>query len=260
MDLKNLLYEKKGNVAVITFNRPDKLNALSSELLRELIGLFHEMETDDEVRCVIITGNGRAFSAGGDISEEKKKDTLQGYDFVELFTRMGEAIERFKAPVIAALNGYCLGGGLEVAMCCDIRVAADNARLGSPELGLGLLPGAGGTTRLPRIIGMSRARLWIYTCEKYSAEQCYDLGVVDRIFPADTLMDEAMALAEKIAGQAPLAVKYAKILTYDGLQTDLQRAIRMEGAMAAHLFSTADKNEACSAFLEKREHKPFVGR
>lgn len=229
-------------------------------MLEEIIDVFHEMEGDKSVRCVIITGEGRAFSAGGDIAEEKKKDTLEGYEFVEAFTRMGEAIERFKAPVIAALNGYCLGGGLEVALCCDIRVAADNAKLGSPELSLGLLPGAGGTTRLPRIIGMSRARLWIYTCEKYTAQQSYELGVVDRIFPAESLMDHTLALAQKIAGQAPLAVKYAKILTYDGLQTDLQRAIRMEGAMAAHLFSTEDKNEACSAFLEKREHRPFEGR
>ena len=261
MDYKNIIVEKKGYVGIIKFNRPEVLNALNGAILDELVALLGEWEKED-IRAVVLAGDTckKAFSAGGDISEESKKGAIEGYEFIQAFTRATDAIEHFKAPVIAAIHGYCLGGGVEIALACDVRIASDTAKLGSPELGLGLLPGAGGTQRLTRVMGLSRARMWIYSCDKYKADRCLELGVVDMVVPADQLMDEAIALAEKYAAQAPMAIKYAKILTYEGMQTDLQRALRMEAGMAAHLFDTEDKKEACLAFLEKRERKPFVGK
>lgn len=261
MNLEKTLYEKRGRVGIVKLNRPSVLNAIDDQLLAELAEIFIEMGRDPDIRCVILTGEGRkAFSAGGDIAAELSKNVLQGYDFVLGFTRLSNLIEGFKAPVIAAINGYCLGGGVEIAITCDIRMAADNAKLGSPEVELGLIPGAGGTQRLARLMGESRAKLWMLSADKYTAQQCLDLGVVDIVVPADRLMEEAMTLAEKLAAKAPLAVQYIKSLVHEGLQTDLQRALKMEGGMAAHLFSTQDKKEACTAFLEKRPHKEFVGK
>ena len=261
MELKETLYEKKGYVGIIHFNRPQVLNAISNTVLNELAAIFAEMDQDPDVRCVILTGAGpKAFSAGGDISEESKKGVLEGYAFIKAFTRVADLIESFRAPVIAAINGYCLGGGVELALACDIRMAADNAKLGSPEVSLGLSPGAGGTQRLPRVIGASQAKLWMFTGDRYTADKALALGAVDLVVPADKLMDEALALAEKLAAKAPLSLKYIKMMVQVGLQTDIATAQHMEAGLAAHLFSTEDKKEACLAFLEKREHKPFEGR
>ena len=249
MKLEKTLYEKRGRVGIVKLNRPKVLNAIDDQVLAELAEIFIEMDGDPDIRCVILTGAGeKAFSAGGDIAAELSKD------------RLSNLIEGFRAPVIAAINGYCLGGGVEIAITCDIRMAADNAKLGSPEVDLGLIPGAGGTQRLARLMGESRAKLWMLSADKYTARQCLDLGVVDIVVPEDRLMEEAMALAEKLAAKAPLAVQYIKSLVHEGLQTDLQRALKMEGGMAAHLFSTQDKKEACTAFLEKRPHGEFLGK
>lgn len=261
MEYNNILFEKQGYVGIIRLNRPKVLNALDGAILEELASIFSEWEKDDDIRAVVLAGDPcpKAFSAGGDISEESKKGAIEGYEFIQKFNKVTEAIEHFKAPVIAAIHGYCLGGGVEIALACDVRIAADTAKLGSPELSLGLLPGAGGTQRLTRVMGLSKARMWIYSCDKYTAQQCAELGVVDIVVPAEQLMKEAMALANKYAAQAPMAIRYAKVLTYEGMQTDLQRALKMEASMAAHLFDTKDKKEACMAFLEKRERKPYVG-
>lgn len=261
LNLTKTLYEKHGRIGLIKFNRPEVLNAIDDDVLAELAEIFTKMDTDPDIRCVIITGVGpKAFSAGGDIAQEAEKGCLEGYHFIKGFTRVSELIEHFKAPVIAAINGYCLGGGVEIALACDIRMAADNAKLGSPEVELGLLPGAGGTQRLPRTIGMSQAKLWMFTGDKYTAQRCLELGAVDLVVPAGKLMEEAMALAEKLAAKAPLSVRYIKTLVHEGMQTDLQRAQQMEASMAAHLFTTQDKAEACNAFLEKRPRKEFLGR
>lgn len=261
MELTKTLYEKQGQVGVIKFNRPEVLNAIDDGVLEELAAIFTEMDVDPDIRCVVITGEGpKAFSAGGDIAEESKKGCLEGYHFIRGFTKVSELMEGFKAPIIAAINGYCLGGGVEIALACDIRMAADNAKLGSPEVSLGLLPGAGGTQRLPRTIGMSQAKLWMFTGDKYTAQRCLELGAVDLVVPADRLMEEAMALAEKLASRAPLSIRYIKTLVQQGMQTDLQRAQQMEAAMAAHLFTTQDKKEACDAFLEKRPRRDFIGK
>ena len=261
MNLTKTLLEKRNRVCIIRIDRPDVLNAIDDDVLAELAKIFTDINDDGNIRCVIITGAGpKAFSAGGDIAQEERKGCLDGYHFIKSFNTVSDLIEHFRAPVIAAINGYCLGGGLEIALACDIRIAAENAKLGSPEVELGLLPGAGGTQRLPRTIGMSQAKLWMFTGDRYTAQRCLELGAVDLVVPADRLMDEAMALAEKLASKAPMSIRYIKTLVREGMQTDLQRAQQMEASMAAHLFTTHDKAEACRAFLEKRPHKEFEGR
>lgn len=260
MDLKNLLFEKKGHVGIVKFNRPKQLNAIDSDTAEEIIRVFGAMDADPEIRCVILSGEGpKAFSAGGDIREEAEKDCLKAYDFIQLGTKALAAVEQFRAPVIAAVNGYCLGGGTEFAVACDIRIAADNAKMGSPEISLGLLPGWGGSQRLPRIIGMSKAKVFMFTGDMVRAPEALEMGLVDQVVPADQLLDKAMELAQKIAKRPPRAIRYIKTLVNEGMQTDLQRALRMEGAMAVHLFDTKDNKEACAAFLEKREPNEFTG-
>ena len=261
MELKGLLYEKRGRVGIVSFYRPEVLNAMNTETVVEMKKVFSAMDEDPDIRCVILTGHGdRAFCAGGDIHEEAEKDVIAAYEFVRNGGELLEKIERFKAPVIAAINGYCLGGGVEFAIACDIRIAADNAKIGSPEIDLGVYPGWGGTQRLPRIVGMSRAREIMYTGEKFTAQRALEIGLVDHVVPAASLMDEAMALAEKIASKAPMAIRYIKTSVYDGMQCDLQRALQMEAALFAHLYSTKDTKEAYAAYLEKRPHKDYIGR
>lgn len=261
MELKKTIYEKQGKVAIVKFNQPKILNAIDDEVLDELAAIFEAIEKDKEVGCVVLTGEGpKAFSAGGDIGEEIKKGSLDGYAFIMGFTRVNYLIEHLRVPVIAAINGWCLGGGTEIALACDIRIAADNAKMGSPEVDLGLMPGVGGTTRLPRIIGESKAKIWVFTGNKYPAQECLDLGVVDMVVPADKLMEEAIAFAEKLAAKPPLAIKNLKANIHEGLQIDLDRALRMEGFVNTMLFGTEDKYEAMLAFMEKRPHKEWVGR
>lgn len=261
MEYKGLLYEKRGHIGIISFHRPEVLNAMNTDTVLEMGKIFAAMDQDPDIRCVILTGEGeRAFCAGGDINEEAEKDVLSAYEFVRTGAVLLETIERFKAPVIAAINGYCLGGGVEFAIACDMRIAADNAKIGSPEINLGVFPGWGGTQRLLRIVGSSKAREIIYTGDKYTATQALGMGLVDRVVPADRLMDEAMALAEKISSKAPLAIRYIKTAIYDGAQCDLQRALQMESALFAHLYTTKDREEAYAAYFEKRALREFIGR
>ena len=261
MGYNGLLYEKKGHIGIVSFNRPKYLNAMNSETNIEMEQVFQEMDKDPDILCVILTGAGdRAFCAGGDINEEASKDVLAAYEFVRLGARLLETIERFKAPVIAAINGYCLGGGLEFALACDLRIAASTAKLGSPEVTLGVYPGWGGTQRLPRTIGLSKAREMMYTGDKYTAQEALEMGLVDRVVPAEELMGYALELAEKIASRPPVAVRYIKTAVYDGMQCDLQRAIQIESALFAHFYSTQDTKEAYAAYLEKRPPKGFIGK
>jgi len=260
MELKGLLYEKRGHIGMISFHRPEALNAMNSNTIAEMLKVFAAMKDDPDIRCVILTGSGRAFCAGGDIREEVEKDVISAYEFVRNGAVILETMERFKAPVIAAINGYCLGGGLEFAIACDIRIAADNARLGSPEVNLGVFPGWGGSQRLPRIVGMAKAREIMYTGDHYTAQQAKEMGLVEQVVSADQLMDTALNLAEKIASKPPMAIRYIKTSVYDGMQCDLQRALQMESALLAHLYATEDMKEAYAASLEKRPHKDYIGR
>ena len=261
MEYSNLLYEKRGNIGIVSFNRPKFLNAMNSATNLEIKDVFEKMDADEDIRCVILTGAGdRAFCAGADINEEAENGVLEAYAFVRLGAKIMEAIEKFRTPVIAAVNGYCLGGGVEFALACDIRIAAENAKFASPEVTLGVFPGWGGSQRLPRTIGLSKAKEFMFTGDKYTAAEALEMGLVDRVVPAADLMTEALALAEKIASRPPMAIRYIKTAVYDGMQCDLERALQIESALFSHLYATQDTKEAYAAFLEKRPAKPFIGR
>jgi enoyl-CoA hydratase len=251
----------KGNhIGIITLNRPDALNAMNTETVNEFRVLLEEIKADEQVRCLILTGEGRAFCTGGDINEESKTTVLTGYQFSCNCYEVLAAIEHFRAPVIAAINGYALGGGMEFALACDIRIVSSKASMGFPEISLAVIPGWGGTQRLPRLITPSKARQLMFTGEKISADEAYRIGLVDEISEPETLMADALAMAEKIAEGGPLAMKYLKTAIAHGLQCDLERGLQIEAALFAQLYGTEDQVEAMKAFLEKRPHKPFVGR
>ena len=251
---------KNNHVGVITLNRPQALNAMNTETVNEFRELLAEIEKDENIRCLILTGEGRAFCAGGDINEESATRVITGYKFSRNCNEILHTIEHFRTPVIAAINGYALGGGLEFAMACDIRLASKTAFLGSPEITLAVIPGWGGTQRLPRLVPRSKALEMMFTGDKISAEEAYRIGLVDELSEPDKLMEDAMAMAEKIAHWGPLAMKYLKIAVADGLQCDLERGLQIEAALFAQLYGTEDQTEAMTAFLEKRPPKEFVGK
>lgn len=258
--MSNLIYYKENNIGVIKFNRPKVLNSVDTPTVDEFSNLLDEWSEDQDLRCVILTGEGRAFCCGGDINEEATKNVLSAYIFVRNGAMLLEKMERYSVPIIAAINGYCLGGGGEFALACDIRIAADNAQIGFPEINLGVYPGWGGTQRLPRVVGMSKAREMIFTGDKYSAEECLRIGLVDKVVKAEKLMDEAMELASKIASKPPLAIKYARTAIYDGIQCDLQRGLQIEAGLFAQLYCTEDMKEAYAAYLEKRPSRGYKGQ
>lgn len=263
IELQTLLYEVRGNVAVITLNRPDRMNTLGSTMKPDLARAFFELaRTDDRVRAIVITGAGdRAFCAGADI-KERAGGQQAGTDFFvtqkvthELFRN----IEEFEKPVIAAINGVALGGGLEIALCCDIRIASEGARFGLPEIKLGVIPAAGGTQRLPRLIGEARAKELILTADLVDAETALRFGIVSRVLPQTELITEALQLAQRIAEYPPLAVRFAKRAINRGMQTDLDSGLEYERYAAAMIIDSEDRKEGMRAFVEKR--KPvFTGR
>lgn len=231
-----------------------------NELRNELRALIQEIDTDTAIRCLILTGEGRAFCSGGDISEEAGKNVVTGYEFARNCDEVLAKLEHFRTPIIAAINGYALGGGLEFALACDIRIASTKARLGSPEISLAVIPGWGGTQRLPRLIPVSKAKQLMFTGDMISAEEAYRIGLVDEITEPEELMTQTLAMAEKIAHWGPLAMKYLKTAIVDGMECDLERGIQIEASLFAHLYGTEDQKEAMNAFLEKREPKPFTGK
>ena len=255
MELHGLIYEKKGRVGVIYLNRPERLNAIDTPTQEALVDLVDEINTDTEIGCVVLTGVGRAFCSGGDISEESEKTVISGYEFSILGHAMTNALATCKLPVIAAINGYALGGGLEYALACDFRYAASTAKIGAPESNLGVIPGAGGTQRLSRLVGVTKAKEMIYTGRKYTAEQCLEMGLVDRVCEPEKLMDEAMAFAEEIASRAPISIRIAKFAIDRGIDMDLASSLDLEAALYGLIHSTRDAKEGLNAFLEKRAPK-----
>ena len=261
--MKGLKYDivgKESNVGVITINRPQALNAMNTETVNELRDLLKEIDSDENIRCLIFTGEGRAFCSGGDINEESEKNVITGYEFSRNCMEVLDQMERFRTPIIGAINGYALGGGLEFALACDIRIASKTAKLGSPEITLAVIPGWGGTQRLPRLIAPSKAKQLMFTGDSITAEEAYRIGLVDEISDPENLMNDALKMAEKIAHWGPLAMRHLKTAVNDGLQCDLQRGLQIEAALFAQLYGTEDQQEAMHAFLEKRPPKPFVGR
>ena len=251
---KTLIYEKKENIGVLTINRPEKLNALSNELMEELEMFLEDLENDRELRVLVITGAGeKAFVAGADIQELVDRDALAGKRVSRTRQRIFSRIENLPIPVIAAVNGFALGGGLELALACSIRICSERAKFGAPEVKLGIIPGDGGTQRLPRLVGLGRAMAMILTGDFIDALEAYRIGLVNQVVPHDGLMEQAMALAKKIASRPPLAVRFAKEAVNRSQGRDAASGYALESSLHALTCATEDKKEGVKAFLEKRK-------
>ena len=254
MTYKTLLYEKKDGIAIVTLNRPDKLNALNSTVYNELYDVFEVIENDPEVRVVILTGCGeKAFAAGSDVAEMQNMGPLEAQKFMATIRKASDRIYSLTKPTIAAIHGYALGGGNELAMCCDLRIASEKARFGQPEINLGLIPGASGTQRLPRLIGAAKAKEMIFLGENIDAATALTLGLVNKVVPPEKLMEEAMAWATKLAAKSGPVLAMAKMAINTGLDTDLASGLNMETKCNALCFATEDQKEGMKAFLEKRK-------
>jgi enoyl-CoA hydratase len=252
MGYKNLIITKDEGIAIITINRPEVRNALNRETWLEIRAAIAAVREDQEVKVVVITGAGdKAFVAGADVQ------TLKQRSMVETIESENQAIlwelEHLDKPVIAAINGFALGGGCELAMACDIRVASENAKLGQPELNLGFLPGAGGTQRLPRLVGIGKAKELIYTGDIISAQEAEKIGLVNKVVPPTELIPTVKEMAKKMMKKAPLAMKMAKIVINAGMSTDPATAMAVERLGQSILFGTEDRMEGLTAFIEKRK-------
>lgn len=248
----NIKYEVKDKLAVITVNRPQALNALNMDVLDEMTDAFTAIRTDQEVQAVIVTGEGRSFVAGADIAEMSKLNALEGRYMMEKGHRLMNMIESLPKPVIAAINGFALGGGCELAMACDIRLASEKAKFGQPEVGLGIIPGFGGTQRLSRLVGKGMAKYLILTAGMIDAAEALRIGLVERVLPPDQLTEEAEKTARAIMSKAPVAVATAKNAIDNGYDMDMKSASAYEVQSSVVCFASADKKEGMAAFLEKR--------
>lgn len=249
--------EFDGEMAVITLNRPEKLNALDTVTRKELLKSFSEVE--EKARVAIITGSGKAFAAGADINELLQRDPIAALEAAKLGTELFTRIEESDIVSIAAVNGYALGGGCELAMACDIRIASRNAKFGQPEINIGIIPGAGGTQRLPRLVGLGMAKKLVLTGEMIDAEEALRVGLVEEIVDEDKLMERAKEIARKILKKPPLTVKLAKRALNASRSMSLPDGLRYELSLFSILFSTEDAKEGMRAFLEKRKPE-FRGR
>jgi Enoyl-CoA hydratase/carnithine racemase len=260
-----ITYEQDGFVGIITINRPQALNALNSQVLEELEDTFKNVDVDS-TRALILTGAGeKSFVAGADIGEMSSLSKAEGEAFGKKGNDIFRFIETFPIPVIAAVNGFALGGGCEIAMSCDIRICSENAIFGQPEVGLGITPGFGGTQRLARIIGVGMAKQMIYTARNIKAEEAARIGLVNAVYPQEELLDQAKKLASIIAANAPIAVRNCKKAINEGLDVDMDQAIVIEEKLFGDCFETEDQQAAMANFLEKDKEKklkvvPFNNR
>ena len=254
MAWNNILLEKDGNVAVVTINRPKVLNALNSDTLIELGEAVEQLGNDTEVRVVILTGAGeKAFVAGADIAFMQNLTPLEARKFARLGQGVLSKIENLSKPVIAAINGFALGGGCELAMSCDIRIAAPNAKFGQPEVNLGLIAGFGGTQRLTRLVNPGFAKEILFTADMFDAEAACKIGLVNHVVPLEDLLSFCKSMAYRIAARGPVAVQLSKEAVNDGLEMDLEKALIHEADLFALIFATADRNEGIAAFLGKKK-------
>ncbi len=256
----NVLYEVADHIAVITINRPEALNALNLDVLKELLHTAEKAEADESVYVMVITGAGKAFVAGADISQMKDMSPVEAKAFGDFGNSVFYKIETMTKPVIAAVNGYALGGGCELSMACDIRIAGNKAKFGQPETGLGITPGFGGTQRLPRIVGASKAKELIFTAGTISADEALRIGLVSRVVPDEELMATALELAGKIANNAQIAVRQSKDAISKGLQTDMATGISYEAQAFGLCFGTEDQKDAMTAFVNKSKVTGFKNR
>ncbi len=254
MGYETLIVEKQDNIAIVTINRPKVLNALNATVMEELEKVFSELKNDPEVGAIIITGAGeKAFVAGADISGLVDLDALEGKRFAEKGQSVFNLIENLGKPVIAAINGFALGGGCELAMACTIRIASEKAKLGQPEVNLGIIPGYGGTQRLPRLVGKGRAMELILTGRVIDANEAYQIGLVNKVVAPEKLLDEAVEMAKLILSKGPLAVKFAMEAINRGVEVSLKDGLKIEADLFGMCCATEDKTEGTKAFLEKRK-------
>jgi enoyl-CoA hydratase len=253
---KTILYEKADGIAKVTLNRPESLNALNSDVYNELYDVFEKIENDPKVRVVILTASGeKAFAAGSDIVEMQHMNTLEIQQFVATIRKASDRIYSLTKPTIAAIHGYALGGGCELSMCCDLRICSEKAQFGQPEINLGLIPGACGTQRLARLIGMPKAKELIYLGDRIKADEAFRLGLVNKVVPPESLMDEAMEWAKKLASKSGPVLAMAKMAIQTGIDTDIASGLNIEARCVALCFATEDQKEGMKAFLERREAK-----
>ena len=255
-----ITYEAEGQIGIITINRPKALNALNSTVLEELDKTLDAVDLQT-VRCLILTGAGeKSFVAGADIGEMSTLTKAEGEAFGKKGNDVFRKLETFPIPVIAAVNGFALGGGCEISMSCDIRICSENAVFGQPEVGLGITPGFGGTQRLARIVGTGKAKEMIYGARNIKAEEAYRIGLVNNVYPLEELMPAAKKLAATIARNAPIAVRNCKRAINEGLQVDMDQAIAIEEKLFGDCFESHDQREGMAAFLEKRKVEAFLNK
>ena len=245
-------YEKQDNIAIVTINRPEALNALNSTVITNLEQVVTTLENDRDIRCMILTGAGRSFVAGADIGEQCSLDLDGGRRWGQRGSALMRRIEKLEFPTIAAVNGFALGGGCELALSCDIILASEKAKFGQPEVGLGITPGFSGTQRLPRRVGIAKAKELIFSGRMIESDEAKEIGLVNVVYAPEALMDGALEMAKSFAKNAPIAVKYAKACIDRGMQMDIDGGIACENELFAMCFATADQKEGMGAFLEKR--------
>ncbi|MFI4917936.1 MAG: enoyl-CoA hydratase-related protein [Legionellales bacterium] len=255
-NFENIILEKKDSIAYVTLNRPQVLNALNRDLLAELDNALQDIRDDSAIQGVIITGSGdKAFAAGADIKEMSNDTVVQAKEKTQFGQSVTTHIENLGKPVIAAVNGFALGGGCEIAMACTFRIASDHAKFGQPEVKLGLIPGYGGTQRLPRLVGKGRALQLILSGEMIDAKEAYRIGLVNEIIDSQNLINRAEILLKQIIANAPISIKLAIEATNKGLETSLDEGLIIESSLFAICFGTEDRKEGTSAFINKRQPK-----
>lgn len=255
-----ITYEADGQIGIITINRPKALNALNSTVLEELDQTLNAVDLEN-IRCLILTGAGeKSFVAGADIGEMSTLTKAEGEAFGKKGNDVFRKLETFPIPVIAAVNGFALGGGCEISMSCDIRICSENAVFGQPEVGLGITPGFGGTQRLARLVGSGKAKEMIYGARNIKADEAYRIGLVNNVYPSEELMPAAKKLASTIARNAPIAVRNCKRAINEGLQVDMDQAIVIEEKLFGDCFESYDQREGMTAFLEKRKVEAFLNK
>ena len=260
MNFENILFEKKNSIAYVTINRPKVLNALNMATMGELRSVFTQLKDDRDVRVVILSGAGeKSFVAGADIGELQKNNPVEAKEYTHTGQAVLDVIENLGKPVIACINGFALGGGCEIAMACTMRLAGENAKLGQPEVKLGIIPGYGGTQRLPRLVGKGIAMQLLLTGEMITAQEAYRIGLVNEVVPAAQLISRAEAIAQSIIKNAPLAIQYCLEAVNHGMEMTLQEGLYLEAALFAVSCATEDKKEGTTAFLERRA-ADFAGR
>jgi len=259
MEFKNLLIEKNDGICTVKINNPKSLNALNAEILSELEFVFDEIKEDEKVKVVVLTGEGKSFVAGADIAYMKNLNVAEAKKFGEDGSRIFRKIEILNKPVIAAVNGFALGGGCELSLSCDIRIASAKAKFGQPEVGLGITPGFSGTQRLPRLVGTGIAKELIFTGNVINAEEALRIGLVNKVTEPDNLMEEVYILAKKIKSNSTVAVKYCKEAINKGIETDIETGMSYESNIFALCFASEDQKEGMTAFVEKRAAN-FTGK